>query len=307
MLSAIHILLTYACTMKCDHCFLYCAPNAPGTFTLEGIKAIIDDAKRMPTVTSIFFEGGEPFLYYPLLLEGIRIAAQQGFQTGIVTNGFWGTCVADAKLWLKPLVDAGLSSLSISNDTLHYGSMKVSPADHALAAAQEMGIPASVLAKSKPAVIMPAVIKPDPDSSAEKGLPEISGGIKFRGRAVEKLAAGLPTRPSAQFTTCPFEELRHPGRVHIDAYGHVHICQGLLIGNCQETPLSELMQSYQPDAHPVCGPLLRGGPYQLMKEYDLDLDASYLDACHGCYNARMRLLDRFPEFLGPRQVYGLSE
>jgi MoaA/NifB/PqqE/SkfB family radical SAM enzyme len=34
MLSAIHILLTYACTMKCDHCFHYCAPNAPGTFLL---------------------------------------------------------------------------------------------------------------------------------------------------------------------------------------------------------------------------------------------------------------------------------
>ena len=75
MLSAIHLLLTYACTMKCDHCFLYCAPNAPGTFTLEGIQAIIDDATLMKSVTGIYFEGGEPFLYYPLLMEGIRIAA----------------------------------------------------------------------------------------------------------------------------------------------------------------------------------------------------------------------------------------
>ena len=329
MLSAIHLLLTYACTMKCDHCFLYCAPNAPGTFTLEGIQAIIDDATLMKSVTGIYFEGGEPFLYYPLLMEGIRIAAYRGFETGIVTNGYWGTSVADAKLWLKPLVDAGLSNLSISNDELHYGSMKVSPADHALAAAQELGLPASVLAKKRPEVSLPDPAMNLPDAGKNladpamnlsatdmslsdadrgdkgRGLPEISGGIKFRGRAVERFAAGLPTRPSAHFTTCPFEDLRNPSRVHIDAYGHVHICQGLLIGNCQKTPLSELMQNYDPDAHPVCGPLLRGGPYQLLSEHKLGLDQSYLDACHCCYAARLNLLDTYPDLLSPRQVYGL--
>ena len=33
MLTGIHFLLTYSCTSECDHCFLYCSPNAKGTFT----------------------------------------------------------------------------------------------------------------------------------------------------------------------------------------------------------------------------------------------------------------------------------
>jgi MoaA/NifB/PqqE/SkfB family radical SAM enzyme len=37
MLTALHVLLTYRCTMACEHCFLYCGPAARGTFTLAQI------------------------------------------------------------------------------------------------------------------------------------------------------------------------------------------------------------------------------------------------------------------------------
>lgn len=300
MLTAVHLLLTYACTMKCDHCFLYCAPRAPGTFTVEGIKAILDDLKSIESVTAVYFEGGEPFLFYPLLLEGVKMARQRGFQAGIVTNGYWGTSIADAKLWLKPLADLGLSDLSISDDELHYDHADATPAAHAMSAANEMGIPVHALCKKKPEVCMP-------DQDAEtKGMPEISGGIKFRGRAVEKLAAGLPTQESCHFTACTFEALREPNRLHIDAYGNVHICQGILIGNCRQTTLSKLIRDYDPDAHPICGPLLRGGPFRLLSENNLDQDKSFVDACHCCYMTRLELIRSFGDFLGPRQVYGLE-
>ena len=36
-------------------------------------------------------------------------------------------------------------------------------------------------------------------------------------RAAEKLAAGLPVRPRAEFTGCPHEDLAEPERVHVDA------------------------------------------------------------------------------------------
>jgi MoaA/NifB/PqqE/SkfB family radical SAM enzyme len=114
MLSGIHFLLTYQCPYECDHCFVYGGPKARGTFTREQIVAVLQEAQKLGTVRTVFFEGGEPFLYYPLLLEGVRIARKMGFHTGIVTNGYFATSVQDAILWLKPLQEAGIGSISFS-------------------------------------------------------------------------------------------------------------------------------------------------------------------------------------------------
>ena len=90
MLKGLHFLLTYKCLYECDHCFLYCGPHMEGTFTIEQIeKAIVQGIEA--GIGSICVEGGEPFLYYPILLEGVRMAAIKGFQVGIVTNDYWAT------------------------------------------------------------------------------------------------------------------------------------------------------------------------------------------------------------------------
>ena len=81
MLNGIHFLLTYKCNYECDHCFLYCGPHSEGTFTLEQIRTVLDEAVKIGTVEWIYFEGGEPFLFYPLMLEGLKIA-YVGFETG---------------------------------------------------------------------------------------------------------------------------------------------------------------------------------------------------------------------------------
>jgi hypothetical protein len=139
----------------------------------------------------------------------------------------------------------------------------------------------------------------------ERGEQVIAGGVMFRGRAAEKFAAGLPTQPSEAFTKCPFEDLRNPGRVHVDAYGNVHLCQGLLMGNVWDRPMAELVKGYEPDTHPLVGPLLRGGPAALAEQYGAARGAECVSACHLCYLVRRALLDGFPQFLAPRQVYGL--
>ncbi len=41
MLTGIHFLLTYQCNFECDHCFLYCAPHAKGTFTLDQLRKVL--------------------------------------------------------------------------------------------------------------------------------------------------------------------------------------------------------------------------------------------------------------------------
>jgi hypothetical protein len=300
MLTGLHLLLTYTCNFECDHCFLFCGPHAEGTFTLRQIEAVLGEAKKMGTVDFVYFEGGEPFLYYPLMVEGIRLAREQGLQTGIVTNSYWATTEEDAELWLRPLAELELADLSVSDDAFHHGAEEDNPAKRASRVAERLGISTDAICIDQPTV------ETGIDRDQERGQPVIGGGAMFRGRAADKLVSGLPTRPWEELTQCPYEDLRDPGRVHLDAFGHVHLCQGLSMGNMWETPLSTLVQGYDPDSHPVCGALLEGGPALLARRYDIEHDEEYVDECHLCYAVRLALLDRFPQYLAPRQVYGLD-
>jgi hypothetical protein len=126
---------------------------------------------------------------------------------------------------------------------------------------------------------------------------------------VEKLASRAPGQPWEGFDSCPHEDLREPGRVHLDPLGNLHICQGLVIGNLFEKPLKQICEEYDPDSHPICGLLLAGGPAALVTEYNLPhaSPSGYADACHLCYVARANLRLRFPELLAPDQMYGVMQ
>jgi hypothetical protein len=300
MLTGIHILLTYTCNFECDHCFLYCSPRSGGTFTLDQLRHVIHEANRIGTVEWIYFEGGEPFLYYPLLLKGIELSRELGFKTGIVTNAYGAISDEDADLWLGPLADLGLAYLSTSDDSFHHDGKDESPAKRALRAAERLKIPASAICIQKP------VVEAMPGEGLQRGEPVITGGAMFKGRAVEKLTEGLPRRPCAGLKECPHEELKDPSRVHIDSYGNVQLCQGISMGNIWETPLSTLFEKYDAALHPIFGPLAKGGPFLLAKEYDVEHEEEYVDECHFCYLVRLALIDRFPQYLAPRQAYGLN-
>jgi hypothetical protein len=131
--------------------------------------------------------------------------------------------------------------------------------------------------------------------------------VRFRGRAADKLTPGFALRNWREFDECPDEDFGDPGRVHVDAYGNVQLCQGILMGNMWQTPLSELVRSWDPAARAVAGPLQRGGPAALAAEHGPAPEPDYVSACHLCYRMREHLLDRFPAELGPRQVYGLED
>jgi hypothetical protein len=148
--------------------------------------------------------------------------------------------------------------------------------------------------------------EPTVKKKQERGEPVISGGAMFKGRAVENLIKGLPKRSWEVLNECPYEDLKSLGRIHVDPFGNAHICQGLSIGNFWETPLSDLIKKYDTEEHPICGPLIRGGPAQLVKEYNLEHEKEYVDECHLCYLTRLNLIEKFPKYLAPRQVYGLD-
>ena len=296
-LTGLHLLLTYQCTFECEHCFVWGSPWQTGTMTLENIRHIVREAQDLGTITSIYFEGGEPFLYYATLLAGVRLAKEAGFETGIVSNSYWATSVEDAIEWLRPF--AGLiSDLSVSSDEYHYDEKLSRQTRNACAAAEQLGIPIGTISIAKPEAL---------DSAAVIGqLPESESGVMYRGRAAVKLSGKVRPRPWSQFDECPYEDLREPGRIHVDPFGNLHICQGIVIGNLFQTPLKEICERYDPDRHPIVGPLLRGGPIGLVNDYRVPHRDAYADACHLCYEARRDLRDRFPEILKPDQMYGVG-
>ena len=280
MMTGIHFLLTYTCSFECDHCFLFCSPSSVGTFTIDQVRQIFDEMDRMKTVKSVYFEGGEPFLYYPLMLEGIRMARGRGYEVGIVSNSYWAHSIEDAELWLEPISKLGVADLSVSDDLYHHEQKDENPAKNAFIAAQKLGMPVASICIEEPS------IEYSQKTGQSKGEPVVGGGVMFRGRAVEHLPDDLPRRPWQQLTTCPHEELETPQRVHIDSFGNVHLCQGLSMGNMWQIPLSELVQNYNPHEHPICKHLLRGGPAQLAIEYNIPLQETYVDECHFCYLLR---------------------
>jgi hypothetical protein len=302
MLTGVHLLMTYKCNLECDHCFVYSSPRAEGTMSLPQIRGVLDESRKIGSVEWIYFEGGEPFLFYPSMLEGIKIAGSMGFRVGVVTNAYGAISEEDAEVWLRPLAGLGVDDLSISDDSFHSDEGdQDTPAKRALAAAQRLGIPTSPISIQKP------FVEAAPGEGQEKGDPVIGGGAMFKGRAVEKLTAGLPRRPWQTLSQCPHEDLQSPSRVHVDHYGNVHICQGLSMGNMWRRPLSVLALEYAADSHPVCGPLAEGGPALLANRYNVDHESGYVDECHFCYLVRRALIDRFPYYLAPRQVYGFEE
>jgi len=293
-IDSLHLLLTYRCTYACDHCFVWGSPRASTTMTMAQVLDLIEAGVRMGSVRSIYFEGGEPFLAFPLLVAGARAAVARGLQFGVVTNAYWATTVEDARLWLEPLATLGISDLTLSEDCFH-GSLPSPQVAHALAAAKELGVPQLVLHKELP---------PQLPGGAQ---PATEGNVRLRGRAARRLSGRVGELSWESFARCPYEDLANPARIHIDAEGYVHLCQGLTMGRLQDMTLDALVAAYRPTEHPVVGPLLSGGPAELVRRYGLPHRAGYGDACHLCYSAREALRERFPEYLGPGQMYGEND
>src|SRR3972149_4122167 len=106
--NGLHLLLTYECPFECDHCFVWSGPNAQrGTMSLADLRKIVREGKKLRSVTNGYFEGGESFLYYPLVLAGLRIVRDAGLDAGIVTNGYWATSHEDALEGLRPIKGVG--------------------------------------------------------------------------------------------------------------------------------------------------------------------------------------------------------
>jgi MoaA/NifB/PqqE/SkfB family radical SAM enzyme len=269
-----------------------------GVMSLSQVEEILEESKKIGTVDHVYFEGGEPFLYYPILVESLKMAREKGFDVGLLSNAYWATDPEDSKLYLRPISQLGLMSLSLSADPFHYEDLESERTKNAADAAVELGIPVNIMS-----IDYGDMVKKDKVGEAEVGF----GEVMYKGRAAVNLTEDAPKKSWEEFDECPHENLEDPGRVHIDPYGFVHICQGLCIGNMNETPFSDIIENYDFRAHPIIRTLAEGGPVALLEELGISPEVEYADECHLCFDLRNRIRDKYPETLCPPQVYGVED
>ena len=90
--------------------------------TPQNIRGILEQAQELGTIEWIYFEGGEPFLYYVTLVNGVRAAAEMGFKVGMVSNSYWAIDIETALEYLKPLAGR-VEDLSVSSDSYHWDEL----------------------------------------------------------------------------------------------------------------------------------------------------------------------------------------
>jgi MoaA/NifB/PqqE/SkfB family radical SAM enzyme len=258
---------------------------------------ILAEAKKLKTVDYVSIEGGEPFLYYPIMVETARKAAKLGFHVEILSNCYWATCLEDAEKWLFPVSKVKNLELSLSSDPYHGDNWITEEVRNAVRAAIALDIKVGIIAVKCPDAKIPC---PENVEGTSVGLWE----LMYRGRAALKLADRADKKSWREFTKCPYEDFTKQERVHVDPFGYVHVCQGVTIGNAWDKPFSKIIEEYNPYSHPILEPLVRGGPVALVEEYGLSHDGVYADACHLCYVARCMLRPKFPGILAPEQMYG---
>lgn len=260
--------------------------------TFKQISELLSEAKKLGTVEWVWFEGGEPFLYYQIMLKGLSRAAEMGFKIGVLSNAYWATCIEDALEWLRPLAELGVADLGLSSDPYHGEDIEAERVKNGVEAAIKLGVSVGIMATAR----LPSKLV---------GLPSGVSELMYRGRAAEKLLEEAPRKAWSNFKECPYEDLVDPERVHIDPLGYVHVCQGLTIGNALQNPFSEIIHSYDHSKHPIIQPLVKGGPAALVERFGLSHEEEYADACHLCYMARLALRERFSQLLTPNQMYGV--
>jgi hypothetical protein len=131
---------TRRCTAACDNCCVGSSPRATGGIPIPRMHALIDEAKRIPSIERIVFTGGECFLLGKELDALIAHAHELEFRTRVVSNGYWAVNERGARERVRTLRGAGLDEMMLSTGTFHQEFVPVGRIVHAARAAAAAGI-----------------------------------------------------------------------------------------------------------------------------------------------------------------------
>ena len=235
------LVVTDKCNAACDICCFSCSPEKGSVMDAHLMADVIDQAEGIDGLKYIGFSGGEPFLYYDLIRDGLARAKAKGFATSVATNGFWGAWPDD--VLFKRLSALAVDHIFLSTDLYHAQYVPDEAVGRAISAARALNINITV------------------------GIGETrsrSAGEHFRQMGDYKYLMNFYTYPfvrAGRAAALPTEEFFPPtaaSREHCGASGLLSVlydgrvfpcCEqqvfatALEIGSVLETPLKEIIAS----------------------------------------------------------------
>jgi hypothetical protein len=296
-----------------------CGPHHARRFhsVAQGVRYL-----RMLRTTDrvVHIAGGEAMMEYDTVLAICREASESGAAPHFIeTNATWCTNAGLVRRRLTELRNACVCGLYISADPFHLALFPAERYVRCYETAVELFGSENVMASrlTREQLDEMEQIGRDPDRLAEfvRQSPP-----RMVGRAGEMLAGFLPPRPIEDLAdddmwhgqphgmSCSREfDPETMWEIHIDPYGNIQTCCGVILGSAEETPLPELMAARFGTDSPVLAALREEGPLGLLRMAEgLGYQREeYVQKCHLCWRVRKFLRPHYPTVLGPDEVYGL--
>lgn len=312
------LLLTYRCTIACAHCLFNCGPQQPRRLhsVEQGVRYL-----RMLRATDrvIHIAGGEAMMEYDAILAMCREASRYDAAPHFIeTNATWCTNTAMARRRLCELRAAGVRGIYISSDPFHLACYPVGRYLRCYETSVEVFGRENVIAseRTRGELLEMQRVGRHPERLAEVVR---ESPPRMVGRAGEALARYLPARAIEDLAG---DEMWHGGRremscawefspatmweIHLDPYGNVQTCCGVILGNVERTPLEALLATGFSTEDSIVTALREEGPVGLLRMAE-ELGyrrESYVQKCHLCWQVRKFLRPHYPQTLGPEEVYG---
>lgn len=313
----VDFLLTFKCPAECQHCSYKAGPNRTGYIKPKEAVQYLKELIKMEPLQSVWIHGGEPFLYFNYLEFILKDAHNLDIpRKGVITNSFWAKNEKIASKKLDRLKKAGLTTITFSSDFFHQQFIPIDYVRNAITSAVNIGFDV---------IYVDSYFVDDITTDnyfnqiTKKNLEQLDQieGVEFHqmpmsveGRATDlmqhiKLSDEIPSGK------CPVPfwidgDLEDPKTIEIDCEGNITLCPGLCIGNTQIQSLTEIIQGYDINKHPILSVIWKGGPIGLLniaQEQGFQIDQQYANECHLCYDLRKFLHPNYPSFLAPKYCY----
>ncbi len=296
------LIVTYQCPLECGHCSIFSGPRRKQAMSLDEIQRYIDQASSLPSISTLVFTGGEPFLLGKDLPKAVSYASSRGLHVRIVSSAHWGKNKAKAESLLRVLKDSGLKEINISYDAFHRPWVSPQDIHNAIDAALRLGLPTVVSVQvTKSEFYDLSRVEEELNlrvfSSFDVPLYVYIGAATPVGRGKATLddddlisINDLIGEGCNENTGCQ-SALR---QLAVFPGGELHICctefdRALTAGNLKDSPLSAIVEAANSDV--FFSLLATRGPYGI-KDSLLELDPAlsfrdtYVNQCHLCKELR---------------------
>lgn len=313
--------LGYRCNMNCKSCFIGDKLSDHETvLTYTDCVDIIETAAHLQTIESVAFVGGEPFVYYKLMLKlATYIHTHYRCPLNITTNASWARSQEMTARLLDPLVHRGLRYVMVSLDEYHLEFGTIQNAANCLRRCLEHGIETTVQVIDRVGAPNAADFKEAIGDAVDVDA------IKWYENpcaAIGNAATMLESEDLQWFDEIPGGGCNAGSILNVQPDGEIKPCCGaglmaprLSLGNGKKEGVHEAVQ--RSEADPIINSLIseqgpRGLAEVLRAEGRDDLvekHAPFTDACYACHAflTDPEVLDVLERVLASRRVETLAQ